>query len=67
MPAGDKVGIATYNKGNTKITFSLSWIVLHTMHLCAVFLKEKVVICNMFDSVRRTSIEIVRYLINTAH
>jgi len=23
----------------------------HTMHLCAVFLKEKVVICDVFDSV----------------
>jgi len=23
----------------------------HTMHLCAVFLKEKVVICDAFDSV----------------
>jgi len=34
-----------------KITFSLSWIVFHTMHLRAVFLKEKVVICDVFDSV----------------
>jgi len=25
--------------------------VAHTMHLCAVFLKEKVVICEVFDSV----------------
>jgi len=25
--------------------------VTHTMHLCTVFLKEKVVICDMFDSV----------------
>jgi len=25
--------------------------VTHTMHLCAVFLKEKVVICDVFDSV----------------
>jgi len=24
--------------------------VTHTMHLCAVFLKEKVVICDVFDS-----------------
>jgi len=23
----------------------------HTMHLCAVFLKEKIVICDVFDSV----------------
>jgi len=26
--------------------------VTHTMHLCAVFLKEKVVICNVFDSIQ---------------
>jgi len=25
--------------------------VIHTMHLCAVFLKEKIVICDVFDSV----------------
>jgi len=25
--------------------------VKHTMHLCAVFLKEKIVICDVFDSV----------------
>jgi len=25
--------------------------VTHTVHLCAVFLKEKVVICDVFDSV----------------
>jgi len=25
--------------------------VTHTMHLCAVFMKEKVVICDVFDSV----------------
>jgi len=25
--------------------------VIHTMHLCAVFLKEKVVICDVFDSI----------------
>jgi len=25
--------------------------VTHTMHLCAVFLKEKTVICDVFDSV----------------
>jgi len=30
---------------------SLNLIVLHTMHLCAVFLKEKLVICDVFDSV----------------
>jgi len=35
-------------RGNAKITFSLSWIMLHTMHLCAVFLKEKVVICDVW-------------------
>jgi len=41
-------------RGNAKITFLLSWIVLgsaHTMHMCAVFLKEKVVICDVFDNV----------------
>ena len=37
--------------GNTKITFSLSWNVLHTIHLCAVLLKEKVVVCDVSDSV----------------
>ena len=25
--------------------------VTHTMHLCAVFLKEKVVVCDVFDSI----------------
>jgi len=25
--------------------------VTHTMHMCAVFLKEKVIICDAFDSV----------------
>jgi len=25
--------------------------VTHTMHLCPVFLKEKIVICDVFDSV----------------
>jgi len=25
--------------------------VTHTMHLCTVFLKEKIVICDVFDSV----------------
>jgi len=28
-----------------------NWIVLHTVHLCAVFLKEKIAICDVFDSV----------------
>jgi len=37
--------------GNAKITFLLSWIVLHTMHLCAVFLKEKLAICDVFDGI----------------
>jgi len=31
--------------------FLLNWTVLHTMHLCAAFLNEKVVICDVFDSV----------------
>jgi len=25
--------------------------VTHTMHLCAIFLKEKIAICDVFDSV----------------
>ena len=40
--------------GNMKITFftQLDCVsVTHTMHLCAVFLKEKIVICDVFDSV----------------
>jgi len=39
------------NGETRKSYFSLNWIVLHTMHLCAVFLKEKNVICDVFDSV----------------
>ena len=39
------------NEETRKSHFSLSWIVLYTMHLCAVFLKEKIVICDVFDSV----------------
>jgi len=38
-------------RGNTKITFTQFDCVTHAMHLCAVFLKEKVVICDVFDSV----------------
>jgi len=42
----------TWQNGETrKSHFSINWIVLHTMHLCAVFLKEKNVICDVFDSV----------------
>ena len=38
-----KLGLLHYmaKRGNMKITLSLNWIVTHTMHLCAVFLKEK--------------------------
>jgi len=37
---------------NTKITFFAKLdCVTCTMHLCVVFLKEKVVICDVFDSV----------------
>jgi len=37
---------------NTKITFFTQLhCVTRTMHLCAVFLKEKIVICDVFDSV----------------
>jgi len=39
-------------RGNTKITyFTQLDCVTHTMHLCAVFLKEKNVTCDVFDSV----------------
>jgi len=39
-------------RGNTKITYFTEWdCVTHTMHLCAVFLKEKLVIYDVFDSV----------------
>jgi len=42
----------TWQNGETrKSHISLNWIVLHTMHLCAIFLKEKIVICDVFDSV----------------
>jgi len=43
----------TWQKGgNTKITFFTQLdCVTRTMHLRAVFLKEKVVICDVFDSV----------------
>jgi len=38
--------------GNTKITyFTQLDCVAHTMHLCAIFLKEKIVIRDVFDSV----------------
>jgi len=38
--------------GNMKITFYTQLdCVTHTMHLCTVFLKEKIVICGVFDSV----------------
>jgi len=46
-----------------KSHFSLNWIVLHTMHLCAVFRKEKIVICDVL----LTFVEIVTYTINTIH
>jgi len=39
-------------RGNTKITFFTELdCITHTMHLCAVFLRENVVICDVFDSV----------------
>jgi len=44
----------TGKTGNTKITFFIQLgYVTHrpTMHLCAVFFKEKNVICDVFDSV----------------
>jgi len=38
--------------GNVKITFFTQLdCVTHTMHLCAVFLKETIVICDVFDSI----------------
>jgi len=38
--------------GNTKITlFTQLDCVTRATHLCAVFLKEKIVICDVFDSV----------------
>jgi len=39
------------NRETRKSHFLLNWTVLHTMHLCAAFPKEKVVICDVFDSV----------------
>ena len=37
---------------NTKSTyFTQLDCVTHTLHLCAIFLKEKIVICDVFDSV----------------
>jgi len=42
------------NAETGKSHISLNWIVLHTMHQCAIFLKEKIVICedcDVFDSV----------------
>jgi len=39
------------NAETQKSHISLNWIVLHTMHLCVIFLKEKIVICDVFDSV----------------
>jgi len=41
-------------RGNTKITYAYFTqldCVTHTMHLSAIFLKEKIVICDVFDSV----------------
>jgi len=39
------------------------------MHLCVVFMKEKNVICDVFDTslIRLTFVEIERYPINTVH
>jgi len=52
-------------KGGNHIFTQLD-CVTHTVHLCATFLKEKVVICDVFDSVY-TSVEIVRYPIKIVH
>jgi len=39
-------------RGNTKITyFTQLDCITHTMHLWSIFLKEKIVICDVFDSV----------------
>ena len=39
-------------RGNTKITyFTQLYCVTHTTHMCAIFLKDKIVICDVFDSV----------------
>jgi len=43
---------ATCQNGGTKVTFFTQLnCVTHTMHLCTVFLKEKLVICDVFDRV----------------
>jgi len=62
----DKVGNqkTLYYATSSNFCFSTTWqnretrkshfhsdCVTHKMHLCAVFLKEKVVICDVFDSV----------------
>jgi len=39
------------NAETRKSHISINWIVLHTMHMCAIFLKETIVICDAFDSV----------------
>ena len=39
------------NVETLKSHISLNWIVLHTMHLCAIFLEEIIVTCDVFDSV----------------
>ena len=39
--------------GNTKIAYVTQLdCVTHTVHLYAIFLKEKIVICDVFDSVQ---------------
>ena len=47
----DKVGATWQNAETRKSHISLNWIVLRTIHLCAIFLKEKIVICDVFDSI----------------
>jgi len=50
--ANDLCFCTTWQNAETrKSHISLNWIVLHTMHLCAIFLKEKIVICDVFNSV----------------
>ena len=39
------------NAKTRKARFTQLDCVTHTMHLCAIFLKEKIVICDVFDSV----------------
>jgi len=41
----------TWQNGETQKSHFHSVALCYTMHLCAVFLKEKVVICDVFDSV----------------